>query len=90
MLGSPRGELAALALTERGNFQKVIETTPLTATRSVSLRLGHARVLTSHCDVIHCAHAASLPRGEPYNKRRLYDERKINKNPVGANCVRPL
>ena len=27
----------------------------------VSLRLGHARVLTSHRDVIHCAHAASLP-----------------------------
>ena len=29
--------------------------------RSVSLRLGHARVLTSHRDVIHYAHAASLP-----------------------------
>ena len=28
----------------------------------VSLRLGHARVLTTHCVVIHCARAASLPR----------------------------
>ena len=27
-----------------------------------SLRLGHARVLTSHRDVIHCARAASLRR----------------------------
>ena len=26
------------------------------------LRFGHARVLTSHRDVIHYAHAASLPR----------------------------
>ena len=30
----------------------------------VSLRLGHARVLTTHCVVIHYAHAASLPTGE--------------------------
>ena len=29
----------------------------------VSLQLGHFRVLTSHCDVIHYAHAASLPIG---------------------------
>ena len=29
----------------------------------LSLRLGHARVLTPHCGVIHCAHAASLPPG---------------------------
>ena len=28
---------------------------------SVSLRFGHARVLTPHCGVIHSAHAASLP-----------------------------
>ena len=28
---------------------------------SVSLRLGHARVLTSHCDAIHYACATSLP-----------------------------
>ena len=28
----------------------------------VSLQLGHARVLTPHCGVIHCARAASLPR----------------------------
>ena len=27
-----------------------------------SLRLGHTRVLTSHCDVIHCARVASLRR----------------------------
>ena len=26
-----------------------------------SLRLGHTRVLTSHCDVIHYARVASLP-----------------------------
>ena len=30
----------------------------------VSLRLGHARVLTTHRVVIHYAHAASLPHGE--------------------------
>ena len=29
----------------------------------VSLRLGHARVLTPHRGVIHCARAASLPPG---------------------------
>ena len=30
----------------------------------VSLRLGHAAVLTSHCDVIHFRVAATLPTGE--------------------------
>ena len=31
---------------------------------TVSLRLGHAAVLTSHCDVIHFRVAATLPTGE--------------------------
>ena len=31
------------------------------AAATVSLRVGHARVLTPHRGVIHCAHAASLP-----------------------------
>ena len=40
--------------------KKLLFRQPSAAT--VSPRLGHARVLTSHRDVIHCAHAASLPR----------------------------
>jgi len=36
---------------------------PSPAVTPVSLRLGHARVLTAHRAVIHCPRAASLPRG---------------------------
>ena len=33
---------------------------------SVSLRLGHAHVLTTHRVIIHCARAASLPKGRAF------------------------
>ena len=34
----------------------------------VSLRLGHARVLTTHCVIIHCARVASLPREAGFHR----------------------
>ena len=37
----------------------------------VSLRLGHARVLTTHCVVIHCARAASLPREAGFHRKAI-------------------
>jgi hypothetical protein len=38
----------------------------------VSLRLGHARVLTPHCGVIHYAHVASLPQGKAQYKSSFH------------------
>ena len=40
----------------------------------VSLRLGHARVLTTTRVVIHCAHAASLPRPTNGRSKPPYNE----------------
>ena len=55
--------------------KKLLFRQPSAAT--VSLRLGHARVLTSHRDVIHCAHAASLP-----DKGRLKDTGRRGRRPL--------
>ena len=41
----------------------------------VSLRLGHARVLTTHRVVIHYARAASLPQGEGSQKPLFVKEK---------------
>jgi len=37
----------------------------------VSLRLGHARVLTTHRVAIHCARAASLPREAGFHREAI-------------------
>ena len=40
---------------------------------AVSLRLGHTRVLTTHCVVSHCARATSLPRRPDLNINYLFN-----------------
>ena len=54
-----------------------------TASRSFSLWLGHARVLTPHRGVIHYARAASLPLGGSLGKIRI--KTKVNRKET-ARC----
>ena len=46
----------------------------------VSLRLGHARVLTTHRVVIHCAHAAPLPLEKANVEYRLATPERSGEN----------
>ena len=66
-IGVPRGQVerlahhhGALPIGVRGTWDSTVGTGGL-------LRFGHVRVLTTHRVVIHCAHAASLPRRSTFS-----------------------
>ena len=53
-----------------------------------SLRLGHTRILTSHCDVIHYARVASLPL--PYRVCAFFRLYRGRRSFVGDGLARPV